>query len=234
MKQKKILLIEDEAGLVLTIGDRLKAEGYYIDYSMNGIEGEKKALAEQWDLVLLDLMLPQKDGLSICKTLRQSGFTSPIFMLTAKGETTDKVTGLKIGADDYLSKPFEMVELLARIEALLRRTENSASTISLVDTYVLSPEVSIHLKKGIILNNKNQIPLSAQEIKIIEYFIKHADTIISRDELLDSVWGYDSDITTRTIDVHIARLRQKLEDSNNKENFIQTIRGIGYKFNPLL
>lgn len=226
----KILMIEDEPGLVLTVGDRLVAGEYSFDSSSDGITGEAKAETGPWDLILLDVMLPGRDGFSVCKNLRAKGVMTPILMLTAKSQTDDKVTGLRIGADDYLCKPFDMAELEARVEALLRRAEASAHAIDINPKQ--TGDLTIDLKRGFIQNKDTEYPLSAQEIKLLDYFYRHVDTIISREELLNSVWGYDSEITTRTIDVHVARLRQKLGDVKDIPKYIHTIRGIGYKFTP--
>ncbi len=228
---KKILMIEDEPGLVMTVGDRLEAEGYRFASRLNGIEGEKAARRGDSNLIILDIMLPGKDGLSICKSLRESKIFTPVLMLTAKSQIDDRVAGLKTGADDYLCKPFDMKELLARIEALIRRTEIPgayAQTEGTDDREI--PEID--MDRGYISFANRKYPLSAQEIKLLHYFYDHADRIISREELLQTVWGYDSNITTRTVDVHIARIRQKLEDVNDVPKYIHTIRGIGYKFTP--
>lgn len=228
--QGRILMIEDEAGLTLTVGDRLVADGYSFDSAADGVSGEEKAATGHWDLILLDVMLPGRDGFAICKNLRARGITSPIMMLTAKSQVVDKVSGLRIGADDYLCKPFDMAELEARVEALLRRAEASAHAIDIEPRQ--TGDLVVDLKRGYILNKETEYPLSAQEIKLLDYFYRHVDAIISREELLNSVWGYDSDITTRTIDVHVARLRQKLGDVKDVPKYIHTIRGIGYKFTP--
>lgn len=224
----RILMIEDEPGLVLTVGDRLRAEGYAFDSSEDGIVGEAKAVSERWDVILLDIMLPGKDGFAICKAIRDKGINTPIMMLTARGETNDKITGLKLGADDYLGKPFDMSELVARIEALRRRAEASSKAFD--TTGSKNEDLVIDLKRGFIQYKKQESPLSAQEIKLLDYFYRHVGVIISREELLNTVWGYDSDITTRTIDVHVARLRQKMGDVKDSPKYIHTIRGIGYKF----
>jgi len=226
----RILMIEDEPGLVVTVGDRLGAEGYVFETCGNGIDGERMARESKWDLILLDVMLPGKDGFAICKALRADKINTPILMLTARSQTSDKITGLKLGADDYLGKPFDMSELIARIEALLRRAEAASRAL---DTYGRPQgDLVIDLKRGYIAYKDNESSLSAQEIKLLDYFYRHADTIISREELLNTVWGYDSDITTRTIDVHVARLRQKMGDVKDIPKYIHTIRGIGYKFTP--
>ncbi len=226
----KILMIEDEEGLILTVGDRLKAEGYEFESCTDGIVGESKALNGRWDVILLDVMLPGKDGFSICKELRSKGNNTPIMMLTARGQTSDKITGLKLGADDYLGKPFDMSELVARIEALLRRAEASEHALDTMATR--TGDLVIDLKRGFVQYKETESPLSAQEIKLLDYFYRHVGVIISREELLNSVWGYDSDITTRTIDVHVARLRQKMGDVKDAPKYIHTIRGVGYKFTP--
>lgn len=226
----KILMIEDESALVMTVGDRLIAEGYEFDSSPDGIDGEKKAIAGGYDLILLDVMLPGKDGFSLCRSLRNEKINTPVLMLTARSQISDKVEGLKLGADDYLCKPFDMAELIARIEALIRRAE--AAALALDTTEKTNGDLFIDLKRGFITFKGTEFSLSAQEIKLLDYFYRHSDTIISREELLNSVWGYDSDITTRTIDVHVARLRQKMGDVKDIPKYIHTVRGIGYKFTP--
>lgn len=228
--QNRILMIEDEPGLVLTVGDRLQADGYVFESESDGTAGELKAKNGRYDLILLDVMLPGKDGFAICKSLRAQKIMTPILMLTARSQTSDKVTGLKLGADDYLGKPFEMIELEARIEALLRRADAAAHAIEVKPAE--KGDLVIDLKRGYITLKDTEYPLSAQEIKLLDYFYRHVDTIISREELLNSVWGYDSEITTRTIDVHVARLRQKMGDVKDIPKYIHTIRGIGYKFTP--
>jgi two-component system, OmpR family, alkaline phosphatase synthesis response regulator PhoP len=226
----KVLMIEDEPGLVLTVGDRLLADGYVFDSASDGVTGEEKAATGAFNLILLDVMLPGKDGFAVCKSLRARNIMTPILMLTARSQTTDRVSGLKIGADDYLCKPFDMGELEARIEALLRRAEAASRAIDVQPNR--HGDLTIDLKRGFILYKDTEFPLSAQEIKLLDYFYRHVDTIISREELLNTVWGYDSDITTRTIDVHVARLRQKMGDVKDIPKYIHTIRGIGYKFTP--
>lgn len=227
---EKILMIEDESGLVLTVGDRLMADGYEFESRSNGNEGESRALERDADLIILDVMLPGKDGFEICKSLREQGIAAPILMLTARSGTHDRVAGLKCGADDYLCKPFEMAELEARVEALLRRSKATAQAATAPKH--TDDELTIDLKRGVIRHKDTEASLSAQEIKLLNYFYGHQDAIISREELLNSVWGYDSKITTRTIDVHVARLRQKMGDVKDVTRYIHTVRGIGYKFTP--
>lgn len=224
----KILLVEDEAGLILTLTDRLTAEGFDVKSATDGESGLNLALAENFDLLILDVMLPKKNGYDICRDLRQKSINTPILMLTAKGETFDKVLGLKLGADDYLTKPFEVVELLARIEALLRRApqnfQNSTANFHFGD-------VAIDFKRAEVVKNSEKIELSAMEFKLLQFLIENRGAVHSRDKLLDEVWGYDAMPSTRTVDVHVAWLRQKLEANPKHPQFIQTVHGLGYKFN---
>lgn len=223
----KILLVEDEEGLILTLTDRLRREGFTVTSATDGEAGLALALHKHFDLIILDLMLPKKNGLDVCRDLRQKNVTTPILMLTAKGETIDKVLGLKLGADDYLTKPFEVMELLARIEALLRRSTNSVNNATKAFRF---GSVQIDFKRAEVLKDDLPVELSAMEFKVLQYFIENRGKVISRDELLDEVWGYDAMPTTRTVDVHIAWLRQKLEDNPRYPNHIQTVHGLGYKF----
>jgi len=223
----KILLVEDEAGLILTLTDRLQSEGFNVKAAADGETGLATALTENFDLIILDVMLPKKNGLDVCRDLRQKGINTPILMLTAKGETIDKVLGLKLGADDYLTKPFEVMELLARIEALLRRSPNTSRNSP--DTFHFG-DVSIDFKRAEVRRNNQPIELSAIEFKLLHFLIENRGAVHSRDKLLDEVWGYDAMPTTRTVDVHVAWLRQKLEPNPKHPQFIQTIHGFGYKF----
>jgi two-component system alkaline phosphatase synthesis response regulator PhoP len=188
----------------------------------------KIATAEKFDLIVLDVMLPKKNGYDVCRDLRQQGNSTPILMLTAKGETIDKVLGLKLGADDYLTKPFEVIELLARIEALMRRSP--ATVNGRADTSFEFGDVSIDFKRAEVLRAAAPLDLSAMEFKLLQFLIENRGTVHSRDALLDAVWGYDAMPTTRTVDVHIAWLRQKLEPNPKHPQYIQTVHGLGYKF----
>jgi len=223
----KILLVEDEAGLIITLTDRLQSEGFNVKTATDGEAGLSLALAENFDLIILDVMLPKKNGLDVCRDLRQKNVTTPILMLTAKGETIDKVLGLKLGADDYLTKPFEMMELLARVEALLRRSpqtnQNSPDAFRFGD-------VSIDFRRAEVLKNNEPLELSAIEFKLLQFLIENRGAVHSRDKLLDEVWGYDAMPSTRTVDVHVAWLRQKLETNPKHPQYIQTVHGLGYKF----
>lgn len=225
---KRILLVEDEPGLVLTLSDRLTNEGYQVEVARDGEAGLARALKDPFDLILLDVMLPRKNGFDVCRDLRQRDINVPVLMLTARGQLVDKVVGLKLGADDYLTKPFEMMELLARIEALLRRAPTTTDSHP-VETYRFG-SVQIDFRRAEIENNGQKIELSAKEFQLLRYFIEHREATLSRDELLNEVWGYDAMPTTRTVDVHVAWLRQKLEPNPKHPQYILTIHGLGYKF----
>lgn len=224
----KILLVEDEKGLIITLTDRLTSEGFDVTSAVDGKEGYDLASSESFDLIILDVMLPKKNGYDVCRDLRQKGVSTPILMLTAKGETIDKVLGLKLGADDYLTKPFEVIELLARVEALLRRSPAQSETT--VNGAFRFGDIGIDFKKAEVTRNNEPVELSAMEFRLLQFFIENRGTVHSRDDLLDAVWGYDAMPTTRTVDVHIAWLRQKLEENPRHPQFIQTVHGMGYKF----
>lgn len=224
---KRILLVEDELGLVMTLTDRLVSEGYTVENARDGELGLQRALNEPFDLIILDVMLPRKNGFDICRDLRQKNLTTPIIMLTARGQVIDKVLGLKLGADDYVTKPFEMLELLARVEAQLRRAPQvleSSPDIFLFGT------VRVDFRRAVVTKDNEAVELSAREFKLLRYFIDRRGDILSRDELLDEVWGYNAMPSTRTVDVHIAWLRQKLEPNPRHPQFILTVHGLGYKF----
>ncbi len=224
----KILLIEDEKGLIVTLTDRLSSEGFEVISAADGKRGFELALSESFDLVILDVMLPKKNGYDIARDLRQKGIQIPILMLTARGETIDKVLGLKLGADDYLTKPFEVIELLARIEALTRRSSHITNGMS-AGAFKFG-DVAIDFKSAEVIKNNEAVDLSAMEFKLLHFLIENRGVVHSRDQLLDAVWGYDAMPATRTVDVHIAWLRQKLEENPRHPSFILTIHGMGYKF----
>jgi two-component system alkaline phosphatase synthesis response regulator PhoP len=224
----KILLVEDEEGLILTLTDRLESEGFEVVSAADGKLGLELATAEKFDLILLDVMLPKKNGYDVARDLRQKGIQTPILMLTAKGETIDKVLGLKLGADDYLTKPFEVMELLARIEALLRRSPQTAEPGP--NGLFRFGEIGVDFKRAEVTRSEQPLELSAMEFRLLQFFIENRGTVHSRDDLLDAVWGYDSMPTTRTVDVHVAWLRQKLEENPRHPQYIQTVHGMGYKF----
>ena len=224
----KVLLVEDEEGLVLTLTDRLQSEGFDVKSATEGETGLKLALSDNFDLIILDVMLPRKNGYDVCRDLRQKGIDTPVLMLTAKGETIDKVLGLKLGADDYLTKPFEVIELLARIEALLRRSPKQTQN-GKVDTFRFG-DVIVDFRLAEVFKNDEAVELSAMEFKLLQFLIENRGRLHSRNELLDEVWGYDAMPSTRTVDVHVAWLRQKLEANPKHPQFIQTVHGLGYKF----
>jgi two-component system alkaline phosphatase synthesis response regulator PhoP len=224
----KVLLVEDEPGLILTLTDRLESEGFAVETAVDGESGERKAITGDFDLIILDVMLPKKNGLDVCRDLRRQNVATPILMLTARGETIDKVLGLKLGADDYLTKPFEVLELLARIEALLRRSPQKNQN-NQPETYNFG-SISIDFRRAEIRKDGLPVELSALEFKLLQHLIEHRGKMLSRDELLDEVWGYDATPTTRTVDVHIAWLRQKLEPNPRRPQYIITVHGLGYKF----
>ena len=225
----KILLVEDESGLVLTLTDRLKSEGHDVVSKTDGFEGWETARTDEFDLIVLDIMLPKRSGYDICRDLRQSGIKTPILMLTAKGETIDKVLGLKLGADDYLTKPFEMIEFLARVEALLRRSVSPARSDGSNGACSFG-DVVVDLRRAEVTKSGRPVELSAMEFRLLQFLVENRGAVHSRDQLLDAVWGYDAMPNTRTVDVHIAWLRQKLEDNSKRPRFIQTVHGFGYKF----
>ena len=223
----RILLVEDEPGLVLTLNDRLVSEGFSVSAEKDGESGLERALSEAFDLIVLDVMLPRKNGFDVCRDLRHRGVLTPVIMLTARGQVVDKVVGLKLGADDYLTKPFEMAELLARIEALLRRAPVSPSPVA--ELYQFGG-VRVDFRRAEVHRQGQAIDLSAREFSLLRYFIEHRGSAITREELLNEVWGYHSTPSTRTVDVHVAWLRQKLEMNPRHPQFILTIHGRGYKF----
>ena len=226
----RLLLVEDEPGLVLTLTDRLVAEGYEVETAMDAPSGLEAATAGGFDAILLDVMLPGGNGLDVCRTLRQRGLQTPILMLTAKGQVVDKVVGLKLGADDYLVKPFEMAELLARVEALLRRsTAPPAAGAFTGDAYRFG-DISVDFRKAEVTRAGQPLEVSAREFKLLKYFVEHRGAALTRDELLNEVWGYNAMPSTRTVDVHVAWLRQKLEDNPRHPQYILTVHGLGYKF----
>lgn len=234
--KKRLLLIEDEPGLVLMLTDRLRAAGYEISVATTGPEGLDIALSQPFDLILLDIMLPGTSGLEVCRELRQSGVGTPIMMLTALGEVVDRVVGLRIGADDYLTKPFATVELLARIEALLRRggtdgtvTPPRTGGTPGLDHYRFG-EIEVRFREALILREGEPIHLTHQMFELLRVFIQHRGEALSRDRLLDEAWGPDAMPSERTVDVHVAWLRQRLETNPKRPEFLQTVRGIGYRF----
>lgn len=223
----RLLLIEDEPGLRLTLTDRLQSEGYIVETAPDGEDGLARATTGAHDVVVLDVMLPKVNGFDVCRLLRQRGISTPILMLTARGQVADKVVGLKLGADDYLTKPFESLELLARVEALLRRRRGGPEPGGHVYRF---GNVTVDFRRMEVTRAGQPIDLSAREFKLLKHFIEHRGETLSRDALLSDVWGYGEMPLTRTVDVHVAGLRQKLEPNPKSPEYILTIHGLGYKF----
>jgi two-component system alkaline phosphatase synthesis response regulator PhoP len=224
---KRILLVEDETGLALTLTDCLCGEGYAVESAHDGESGLARARAESFDLLLLDVMLPRKNGFDLLRDLRQQGVLTPAIMLTARGQVVDKILGLKLGADDYLTKPFDPGELLARIEAVLRRAPAPAAPSA--DVYAFG-DVRVDFRRTAVTRAGQPVELAAREYQLLCYFITRRDATLSREELLNEVWGYDAMPTTRTVDVHVGLLRQKLEPNPRLPQYILTVHGLGYKF----
>ena len=224
---RRVLLVEDEPGLVMTLTDRLTAEGYEVGAAPDGPSALDRAMRERWDVILLDVMLPGASGFDVCRDLRQKGVETPIIMLTARGQVVDRVLGLKLGADDYVTKPFDMLELSARIEVQLRKR---AAASSGPGTSYRFGEVTVNFRKAEVTRGGKPVDLSAREFLLLKYFIEHREATLTRDELLNEVWGYHSMPSTRTVDVHVAWLRQKVEPNPRHPQYILTIHGLGYKF----
>jgi len=223
----RILIVEDEAGLARTLKDRLHKEGHTVSVARDGNLGMEMAAREPFDLLILDIMLPGQDGLAICRKLRQLGSNAPILMLTARRQTMDKVVGLRTGADDYLTKPFKMVELLARVDALLRRAGTGKTAGPGRHQF---GDLQIDIRSTEVIREGRPVPVSAKEFQLLRYFVEHRGATLSRDELLREVWGYGGQPSTRTVDVHVAWLRQKIEKDPKSPQLILTVVGFGYKF----
>jgi DNA-binding response OmpR family regulator len=224
----KVLIIEDEPNMVLGLKDSCEYEGYEVSVARDGKEGLQKATTEKPDIILLDVMLPLMSGIDVCRTLRTRGIETPILMLTARSQEIDKVVGLEVGADDYdyVTKPFSIKELLARIRAHLRR---AAKQVVELDSFKFG-DVELNFKKYAARKRGQALDLSAREFEILRYLVRHRGEIVTRDQLLDEVWGYDSTPVTRTVDNHIARLRQKIEQDPSAPQHIITVHRIGYRF----
>lgn len=222
----KVLIVEDDQAMAVALRDGFEYEGYAVQVARDGSSGLRLATERDIDLIILDVMLPKMSGFDVCKQLRSSGNATPIIMLTARGQEIDKVVGLKIGADDYVTKPFSFMELMARVEALLRRTSRQAEQL---DSFQFG-EIVINFKRFEVSRRGVSVELSPREFKILKYFIEHRGEVISRDQLLDAVWGYGSFPLTRTVDMHIAKLRHKIEEIPSDPHYIITVHRIGYKF----
>jgi two-component system alkaline phosphatase synthesis response regulator PhoP len=222
---ENILLVEDEEALRMTLRDRLQSEGYVVDSAADGEQGYEKATCLPFDLIILDIMLPRCSGLDICRGIRLAGLATPILLLTARGQTVDKVVGLKLGADDYVTKPFDTMELMARIEVLLRRTAPRSNP-----GFHKFGSIRVDFRGTKVIRDNEPVYLTAKEFQLLRYLIEHSGTTLSRDEILREVWGYNSGTFSRTVDVHVASLRQKLEDLPKKPQWIVTVAGLGYRF----
>ncbi len=222
----KILIIEDEPDMVLGLKDNFEFEGYEVVTASDGASGLERARSLKPDLLILDIMLPKLSGLEVCKTLRSEGFETPIIMLTARGQEIDKVVGLELGADDYVTKPFSIREVLARVRAILRRTDGSRKRLA---RYRFS-DVELDFETYAAIKGGAPLELSPREFDLLRYLIERKGETVTRDRLLEDVWGYESYPSTRTVDTHIAKLRAKIGDSGSEPKFILTIHGAGYKF----
>ena len=225
-RRAKILVVEDEPAMVAGLRDNFEFEGYEVITAQDGIEGLERALEESPDLVVLDVMMPRMSGLEVCKQLRAKRASLPIIMLTARGQEVDKVVGLELGADDYVTKPFSIRELLARVKSVLRRTAilpKDKEQHSFAD-------VEVDLRRCRVLRSGKALDISAKEFDLLKYFICHSGETLSRDRLLEDVWGYENYPTTRTVDTHLVRLRQKLEPDPEQPQYFLTVHGTGYRF----
>jgi len=222
----KILIVEDEPNMVAGLRDNFEYEGYEVITAPDGVAGLERALSESPDLVILDVMMPRMSGLDVCKQLKSKKSSIPIIMLTARGQEVDKVVGLELGADDYVTKPFSIRELLARVKAVLRRARGTPRQ---QEKYSFG-EVEVNLRSCQVSKKGKTLEFSSKEFELLKYFLHHSGETLSRDRLLEEVWGYDRFPTTRTVDAHIVRLRQKVEPKPDEPRFILTVHGTGYKF----
>jgi DNA-binding response OmpR family regulator len=225
-KRAKILVVEDEPNMVVGLRDNFEFEGYEVITARDGVEGLQLALEESPDLVVLDVMMPRMSGLEVCKQLRAQRASIPIIMLTARGQEVDKVVGLELGADDYVTKPFSIRELLARVKAVLRRTSVLPKEL---DQHTFG-DIEVDLRRCRVLKSGKALDVSSKEFELLKYFICHAGETLSRHQLLEDVWGYEHYPTTRTVDTHLVRLRQKLEPNPEQPEYFLTVHGTGYRF----
>ena len=222
----KILIVEDEPNMVAGLRDNFEFEGYQVITAPDGVAGLERALSESPDLLILDVMMPRMSGLDVCKQLKAKRPGLPIIMLTARGQEVDKVVGLELGADDYVTKPFSIRELLARVKAVLRRAQGTPKSTE----KLAFGEVEVNLKSCQVSRKGRELDFSSKEFELLKFFLNHPGETLSRDRLLEEVWGYDRFPTTRTVDAHIVRLRQKIEPKPDEPRFILTVHGTGYKF----
>jgi DNA-binding response OmpR family regulator len=220
----RILIVEDERDLAFGLADDLKVEGYDVEVASDGETACRRAGNECWDLILLDIMLPGKDGLEVCRELRRAGIRTPIIMVTAKTQEADRVLGLEIGADDYITKPFSPRELRARVKAVLRRTEAEAPK-----TWHFG-DVDVDFSRGELRRAGKPVDVTALELKLLEAFAGARGRVLSRRQLIDTAWGEDTFVTDRVVDFHIVRLRRKIEPEPKKPRYLISVRGLGYRF----
>ncbi len=225
----RILLVEDEPGLVLTLADLLEGEGHSVETARDGDVGLAKGSTGTFDLIILDVMLPKRSGFDVCQELRRRGVDVAILMLTARTQVDDRVAGLKLGADDYLAKPFDPAELLARVEALLRRTRKDTRAAAANFRF---GDIEVDFDRAEVLKRGEPLSLAGKELQLLRYLVDRRGSVVAREELLQNVWEYSGDVSSRTVDVHIAWLRQKIEDNPQSPRHIHTIRGKGYRFSP--
>ncbi len=224
--KRRILIVEDERSLVRSLSDRLSSEGYDVSWETDGPSGLRAGLTRSHDVILLDVMLPGKQGFDVCRELRDAGVHAPILMLTARGHTADKVLGLRFGADDYVTKPFEMVELLARLDALLRRANREVTGPDVLT----AGSIRMDVRRGLVHREGEEIDLTVREFNLLRFMMTRVGHVLSREDLLQEVWGYHHAPVTRTVDVHVAKLRQKLEEHPSLPRYLTTVHGVGYKF----
>lgn len=223
----KILVVDDEQNMRTGLKDNLEFEGYDVETANDGEQGLKKIFEGSYNLIILDVMMPKKSGFDVCKEVRKAGMTTPVILLTAKGEEIDKVLGLEIGADDYVTKPFSLRELLARVKAILRRSENLVMNEE--DREVKIGRLEINFSGYKATSKNRDVAMSHKEFEILHHLWKHRNSTVSREDLLTEIWGYDETPTTRTVDNFILKLRQKIEIDSNHPQIILTVHGIGYK-----
>ena len=223
-----ILIVEDEPNMVVGLKDNLEVEGFGVDTARDGESGLEKILENKYDLVVLDVMLPKLSGFEVCKAVRKKENDTPIILLTARSEEIDKVLGLELGADDYITKPFSVRELIARVKAVLRRRENKVDTNSKQESIIIG-NLEVNFSTYNAYNNKGEVQMSHKEFEILNLLWGNRNKTVSRDDLLRIIWGFDESPTTRTIDNFIVKLRQKIENNPNRPKTILTVHGIGYK-----
>jgi len=224
----KILIVEDEPSMRLGLKDNLEFESYQVELAMDGAEGLQKVTANKYDLVILDVMMPKMSGFDVCKAMRKNGDMTPVIFLTAKSEEIDKVLGLELGADDYMTKPFSLRELIARVKAILRRQVANGAEEGLSGEHQVG-KLTVDFGQYKAHNAEGNVKMSYKEFEILQYLLEHKNDVVSRYDLLNKVWGYDAQPTTRTVDNFILRLRQRIEENHNDPQYILTVHGVGYK-----